>query len=139
MTQRYNVETIKRIHRLHRLMSTSSINNYLRTYRKRAGLTQGEVAFLLGCKDAGQVSRYERCRRLPTLRTALACASILRTPLEKLFAGVQQEVDREASERRAKLRLDLEAPSQGGKAKSASKKLRWLTQTDASTQMDKTQ
>lgn len=120
-------------------MSTSSINNYLRTYRKRAGLTQGEVAFLLGCKDAGQVSRYERSRWLPTLRTALACASILQTPLEKLFAGVQQEVDREASERRAKLRLNLEAHLQGGKAKPASKKLRWLTHTDASTQVEKAQ
>src|ERR1700724_2657954 len=110
-------------------MSSSSINNYLRTYRKRSGLTQGEVAFLLGCKDAGQVSRYERRHRLPTLRTALACASILRVPLETLFAGVQREVDREASERLAKLRLNLETrTAQGRSAKPISKKLRWLTQ-----------
>lgn len=109
----------------------SSINNYLRTYRKRSGLTQSEVAFLLGCKDAGQVSRYERRRRVPTLRTALACASILRVPLEILFAGVQREVDREASERLSKLRLDLEMkPSQRRNAKPTSKKLRWLTQTN---------
>jgi len=112
-------------------MASSSINNYLRTYRKRSGLTQGEVAFLLGCKDAGQISRYERRHRLPTLRTALACASILRVPLATLFAGVQAEVDREASRRVAKLRLDLEAkPSQGRHAKPTSKKLRWLIQSD---------
>src|SRR5882757_9428464 len=104
-------------------MASSSINNYLRTYRKRSGLTQSEVAFLLGCKDAGQVSRYERRHRLPTLRTALACASILRVPLETLFAGVQREVDREAARRVAKLRLDLETkPSQGRHTKPTSKK-----------------
>jgi transcriptional regulator with XRE-family HTH domain len=114
-------------------MASSSSNNYLRTYRKRSGLTQSEVAFLLGCKDAGQVSRYERRHRLPTLRTALACASILRVPLATLFAGVQQEVDRDAARRVAKLRSDLETKSpQNRHAKSTSKKLRWLTQTDGS-------
>jgi transcriptional regulator with XRE-family HTH domain len=119
-------------------MASSSIDNYLRTYRKRSGLTQGEMAFLLGCKDAGQVSRYERRRRLPTLRTALACASILRVPLEKLFAGVQQEVDREASERFPKLRLDLEAKiTQGRKAKPARQKLYWLTAEGPDYSIDK--
>jgi transcriptional regulator with XRE-family HTH domain len=120
-------------------MASSSIDNYLRTYRKRSGLTQGELAFLLGCKDAGQVSRYERRRRLPTLRTALACASILRVPLEKLFAGIQQEVDREASQRFAKLHLDLKAKrSLGHKDKPTSKKLRWLT-AEGSSQDNKSQ
>lgn len=113
-------------------MNSPSVANYLRTYRKRSGLTQREVAFLLGCKDAGQVSRYERRRRLPTLRTALACASILRVPLEKLFAGIQQEVDEEASERLAKLRFDLEAKSSHGRAsKSRCQKLRWLSDADS--------
>jgi hypothetical protein len=71
---------------------------------------------------------------------ALACASILRVPLEKLFPGVQQEVDREASERLAKLRLDLEVKSsQSRKVKASSKKLRWLTHTDGLAQnIDKT-
>src|ERR1700730_2376625 len=116
-------------------MASPSINNYLRTYRKRSGLTQSEVAFLLGCKDAGQVSRYERHRRLPTLRMALACASILRVPLEKLFFGIQKEVDRGASGLFAKLRLDLEAKtSQSHKAKQSRKKLRWLTHADGHAQ-----
>lgn len=112
-------------------MTTPSLNNYLRTYRKRSGLTQGEVAFLLGCKNAGQVSRYERHHRVPTLRTALTCASVLRVPLEKLFAGVQQEVAREASERLATLRLNLETKSSNGhNSKRSTKKLGWLTQVD---------
>ena len=41
------------------------LENYLRTYRKKSGLTQREVAFLLGCQNGAQVSRYEKRRRLP--------------------------------------------------------------------------
>jgi transcriptional regulator with XRE-family HTH domain len=108
-------------------MASPSIDNYLRTYRKRSGLSQREVAFLLGCKDAGQVSRYERRHRLPALRTALACAAILRVPLAELFAGIQKEVDREAAHRVAKLRANLEnKASQRPDAKLIGKKLLWL-------------
>ena len=54
-------------------MATHKLENYVRTYRKRSGLTQREVAFLVGCRNGAQVSRYEKRRRLPPLRTALAC------------------------------------------------------------------
>src|SRR2546421_227517 len=53
-------------------MASPRLENYLRTYRKRSGLTQREVAFLLGSKNGAQLSRYEKQRRLPPLRTALA-------------------------------------------------------------------
>jgi|SRR5208282_6153175 len=109
-------------------MASSSIDNYLRTYRKRSGLTQSEVAFLLGCKDAGQVSRYERHHRLPTLHTALACASILRVPLTTLFAGIQEQVNRETARRIARLRLDLENKHILGRHSKRTKTLRWLIQ-----------
>ena len=80
-------------------MPQPKLDNYLRTYRKRAGLTQREVAFLLGCRNAAQVSRYEKRHRLPTLRTALACRAILGVPLETLFAGINEKVDRETTAR----------------------------------------
>jgi transcriptional regulator with XRE-family HTH domain len=35
------------------------LENYLRTYRKRSGLSQDEVAFLSGCQTGTKVSRYE--------------------------------------------------------------------------------
>ena len=43
----------------------SYLHNYLRTYRKRAGLSQAEVAFLLGCHSGAKVSRYEHAARRP--------------------------------------------------------------------------
>ena len=37
-------------------MATHKLENYLRTYRKRSGLTQREVAFLVGSRNG------RRCR-----------------------------------------------------------------------------
>ena len=43
------------------------LENYLRTYRRRAGLSQDEMAFLLGTKSGTKVSRYEH-RLVPPVR-----------------------------------------------------------------------
>ncbi len=83
-------------------MAAHKLQNYLRTHRKRAGLSQDEVAFLLGCRSGAKVSRYERFARLPTLRSAFAYEVIFRTPVSELFAGVFQKVECETT-RRAKL------------------------------------
>ena len=48
------------------------LQNYLRTYRKRSGLSQDEVAFLLGCQTGAKVSRYEPFARKPSLETLFA-------------------------------------------------------------------
>jgi transcriptional regulator with XRE-family HTH domain len=47
-------------------MAKKRLASYLRTERKRAGLTQKEIAFLVGAKNRAQISRFERLRRLPT-------------------------------------------------------------------------
>jgi transcriptional regulator with XRE-family HTH domain len=75
------------------------LNNYLRTYRKRAGLSQDEMAYLLGCRSGAKVSRYERFARQPTLQTALAYEAIFAVPVRDLFAGIYQKVERPVSQR----------------------------------------
>jgi transcriptional regulator with XRE-family HTH domain len=74
---------------------THRLNNYLRTYRKRAGLSQDEVAFLLGGRDGTKVSRHERFVRRPKLETVLGYQAIYRVPAEDLFAGLHEKVERE--------------------------------------------
>lgn len=64
------------------------LNNYLRTYRKRAGLSQDEVAFLLGVRCGTKVSRYERGTRQAGLETALAYEIIFGVPPRRAFAGL---------------------------------------------------
>lgn len=72
---------------------SQKLKNYLRTYRKRTGLSQDEVAFLLGCHSGTLVSRYERFARNPRLETTLAYEVVLGTPARELFAGISQKVE----------------------------------------------
>jgi transcriptional regulator with XRE-family HTH domain len=114
-------------------MPPHRLENYLRTHRKRSGLTQEEVAFLLGCEDGSQVSRYEKRRHLPPLETALACEAIFGVPIAELFAGVRQGVEKNIEERRLELRARLQAkPAQHRKARVTAQKLRWLTEHNPS-------
>src|SRR6266436_3509257 len=76
----------------HHFMRTQRLDNYLRAYRKNSGLTQEEVAFLLGFDNANLVSRYEKRQRMPPVRTALAYEAIFGIPIAELFAGVRQGI-----------------------------------------------
>jgi transcriptional regulator with XRE-family HTH domain len=78
---------------------SAPLENYLRTYRKRSGFSQDEVAFLLGSASGQRVSRYECRARRPTLETALAYEAIFQVPVSALFAGLYQKVERETSSR----------------------------------------
>ncbi|MBE7499002.1 MAG: helix-turn-helix transcriptional regulator [Verrucomicrobiales bacterium] len=84
-------------------MPQSLLPNYLRTYRKRVGFTQAEVAFLLGSETAGQVSRYEHFRRVPSLQTALAYEAIFRTPVRALLGGEYRKVESKLRRRAERL------------------------------------
>jgi transcriptional regulator with XRE-family HTH domain len=78
------------------------LESYLRTYRKRSGFSQDEVAFLLGCRSGAKVSRYEQRTRHPNIRTVFAYEVIFRAPSSDLFAGVYQKVEKTT---RARARL----------------------------------
>ena len=110
-------------------MATHKLENYLRTYRKRLGLTQREVAFLVGCRNGAQVSRYEKRRRLPPLRTALACEAAFGVPASVLFAGLREAAGQAVGERMLALRSKLETgAAQGREARIAALKLGWLAE-----------
>jgi transcriptional regulator with XRE-family HTH domain len=108
-------------------MTPHRLENYLRSHRKQSGLTQEEVAFLLGCEDGTLLSRYEKRRWLPPLETALACEAIFGIPVGELFAGKRQEVGRNIEKRRLELKARLQAKTlKGGAAQINAHKLRWL-------------
>jgi transcriptional regulator with XRE-family HTH domain len=73
--------------------------NYIRAARREAGLSQAEVAFLLGCRSGTKVSRYERFARHPNVATMFACAVIFQIPVERLFAGAYQRAIGEVAKR----------------------------------------
>lgn len=106
---------------------SSKLHNYIRTYRRRSSLGQQELAFLLGSKERGKVSRYEQGHRLPSLRTALALATILDVSIAALFGGIQQQVQKHTAERIVMLRSELEHGHGPGRVPAlASRQLRWL-------------
>src|SRR5882757_6701241 len=80
-------------------MTSTQLANYLRSNRKRLGLSQDEVAFLLGAHSGSKVSRYEKFAREPSLATALAFEAIFQKPASELFAGLYEEVSQEVAAR----------------------------------------
>jgi len=78
---------------------SSKLENYLRTYRKRSGLSQEEVGFLLGGHNGSKVSRYERFSRKPNLEALFAYELVFGAPARELFAGSYQKVEKRISHR----------------------------------------
>lgn len=58
---------------------------YLRTHRRNWGLTQKELAKLVGTASSVQISRYENGKRAPKLEVALACQVIFGVPPSIMF------------------------------------------------------
>jgi DNA-binding XRE family transcriptional regulator len=108
-------------------MKNQISGNYLRTHRRRAGLTQRELGVLLGYKDSGQVSRHERSKTAPPLMTALAYETIFHVPVSALFVGVHTSVarmiDTNVNEFETSLRIQ---DGKGPAAKAIAQKLEWL-------------
>jgi len=102
---------------------THRVKTYLRTFRRRSGLTQAEVAFLLGAEDGAQVSRYERLSRRPSFRTALGLQAVFGIPADDLLPIITADVERKIIARAHLLSRRLERHSDSARTK---RKLRFL-------------
>src|SRR5258708_3198478 len=105
-------------------MPASPLPNYIRTYRKRACLTQEEVAFLLGSKSGASISRHERFKQTPDLQTLLAYELLFRTPVRNLFSRKHQEVEQKL---RHRIRLLIRKLTRAGDGRRTLKKIETLT------------
>lgn len=105
-------------------MASSPLPNYIRTCRKRACLTQEEVAFLLGSKSSANVSRHERFKQTPDLPTLLAYEMLFGTPVRNLFSSTHQEVERKLQQR---IRLLIRKLTNAGHGRQIAKKIATLT------------
>ena len=72
----------------------NAIAIYLRTYRKRCGLTQAEVARLLGLESGQVASRYERLERSPSLETLFRCQVLFDVLPHELYPGLYERVEK---------------------------------------------
>lgn len=85
------------------------LENYFLTYRKGAGLSQDEMAFLLGWSYRANVSSYEHFKRTPNLRLAFAQEVLFGASARDLCAGIYQDVERGTVERAQQLIEKLRA------------------------------
>src|SRR5262249_4097221 len=67
--------------------------NYLRSYRLRWGLSQGELAYLLGWSRPDVISRVEKKQRQPTLRLVMACFILFGSSAAELFPDISTRVE----------------------------------------------
>lgn len=95
-------------------MTSTQLPNYLRAYRKRAAMSQDDVAFLMGNKNGSKVCRNERYVREPSLETAFAYEVIYQQPARELFGGLYHRIEDEVAARARTLtsQTDLRKPGQ---------------------------
>jgi DNA-binding XRE family transcriptional regulator len=76
-------------------MSKQAFKTYLETYRLRTGFSRAELAFLIGAMQGKNVTRHEKGKSLPVLRTLLAYSLILDARVEDLYEGLHYEIHEE--------------------------------------------
>jgi len=72
---------------------------YLKTYRKRAGLTQKQLALLLGVGCDTTISKLERRAREPNLKIAVGCQILFGVRAEDIFPEVFSRIGQEIETR----------------------------------------
>ena len=82
---------------------------YLRTYRKKFGLTQREAALLVGLETGQIVSRHESKSRTPNFKTAVAYGIVFDVPLRAVFPEIYHELEFAVLKRALALRSKLQA------------------------------
>jgi len=102
--------------------------NYIRARRKSVGLSQRELAFILGYADDGAVSQHELNQSVPPLIIGLGYEVIFQVPMSELFAGLREGVEASVEQRIARFEKELlDRPNKGGLPDPiANRKLIWL-------------
>jgi len=108
-------------------MTRPIMANYLRSRRRKAGLSQRELARVLGFLTENQVGRHERGVLLPTFLVAISLEIVFRASTSELFPGVYETVRQNVEERLDALERELqESSARGRKAALIARKLEWL-------------
>ena len=98
-----------RINHLSIPVAHQRLQNYLRTHRRRQGLSQADVARLLGAASGTKVSRYENFTRMPGALTVFAFEIVFNQPASELFAGRYDAIRLAVQERARRLLKDFDA------------------------------
>lgn len=108
-------------------MTSRPAGSYLRTHRKKSGLSQSELASILGLVTELQISRHERSLTLPLFLTAISYEIVFQVPISELFPGLYETVRQNIDERLSELEERLhESSAKGRRAAFIAHKLEWM-------------
>ena len=66
---------------------------YVCSHRRRWGLTQRELALLVGLETATAISKIEKSKRPPTVATVIACGIVFGLPPDEIFPSLHEEIE----------------------------------------------
>jgi transcriptional regulator with XRE-family HTH domain len=108
-------------------MTSSSVGTYLRFLRRKSGLSQRELAQILGSVTASQISRHERSIAPPSLLTAFGYQAMFRMPVSDIFPGLYHTVEDGVEERMNQFEGELNNSTAKGRAAAPiARQLEWL-------------
>jgi transcriptional regulator with XRE-family HTH domain len=108
-------------------MASKTPHSNLRTHRRRSGLTQRELAGILGCISKDQVSRHERGKNIPPLPVALGYEIVFGVPVSQIFPGVRSSLARAIETHLDDMEQALQQKSaKNRRANAIARKLEWI-------------
>jgi DNA-binding XRE family transcriptional regulator len=88
-------------------MTNKVQRNDLKRHRKQAGLSQRELARIIGCADQSSVARHERSQTAPSLAAAIGYQVVFQKPISTIFPELHKNAARDIETRLADLEVAL--------------------------------
>jgi len=108
-------------------MTLPHMGSRIAPHRHKSGLSQREIAIILGMVGEIAVSRHERSIAIPALLVAVGYEIIFNVPVAELFPGVYETVQLGIEERLLQLESQLQDVSpEHHTAASTARKLEWI-------------
>lgn len=103
--------------------------SYLRSHRLKSGMSQRELAELIGLIADHQVSNHERSAAIPSLLVAFSYQVIFHIAVADLFPGIFETIRLNVEERLDQMERTLQDSSAKGRAaQDIARKLEWLAE-----------
>jgi hypothetical protein len=101
--------------------------SYLRSHRKKSGLSQRELADILAMLTEEQVARHERSVATPAFLVGIGYQIVFKQPIERIFPGFYLTVQDGIEFRLAQMEAEWQgSTAKGRKAARIARKLEWL-------------
>jgi DNA-binding XRE family transcriptional regulator len=107
-------------------MTYQANQNLIRKHRKKTGLSQRDIAALLGYRSHWQVSRHERSEAIPPLLAALAYQVIFQVPVSVIFAPMHGIAMKTIERNLADFERALNSGGARRSPRAIAQKLKWL-------------